>query len=114
VLQDKIDVQSLPESLRRFIEKHPEVWEHHEKLGIACLKGGPLPDKTVRIIRMSVSAALGRETAFKTHVRSALKAGATPDEIEHALLQLLPICGLNMTIMTGNWAREVIEGAEER
>jgi len=31
------------------------------------------------------------ETAFKTHARKAVQAGASSDEMEHVVIQLLPI-----------------------
>jgi len=46
------------------------------------------------------------ETAFKTHVQKAVDAGATRSEIEHAIIQLLPIVGMGRTMMVMKWYHE--------
>lgn len=91
------------------MKKYPDVWSSHEKLGVACKKAGPLEEKYLQLIKLTISGLQMQETAFKTHVRSALRAGAKADEVEHALLQLLPIAGINSMMIAMNWARQVIE-----
>jgi len=68
-----------------------------------------LSEKEIQLIKLSVSGSQMLETPFKTHVRKALRAGATRSQIEHAILLLLPIAGMGRTMMTMKWYHEVLE-----
>lgn len=86
-----IDINRLPSTLRKFIQRNPKIWESHEALGLACKQAGPLPEKQNEFIKMAIAASQTLETAFKTHARKAAQAGASSDEMEHVVIQLLPI-----------------------
>jgi alkylhydroperoxidase/carboxymuconolactone decarboxylase family protein YurZ len=101
-----IDVSQLPSTLRKFIERNPKIWESHEALGLACKKAGPLSDKQIQFIKMAITASQMLETGFKTHARKAAKAGASREEMEHVVIQLLPIMGLGRTMMAMKWLEE--------
>jgi len=58
---------------------------------------------------MANTASQTLETAFKTMPEKP-QAGATFDEMEHVVIQLLPIVGLGRTMMAAEW----LEVAEER
>jgi len=100
------DLRELPRTLRLFIKSYPRVWSAHEKLGIATIRAGPLSGKEVQLIKLAVTGSHMLETAFKTHVKKASSAGATRAEIEHAIIQLLPIIGMGRTMMAMKWCRE--------
>jgi alkylhydroperoxidase/carboxymuconolactone decarboxylase family protein YurZ len=102
------DVKTLPESLQDFIKKYPTIWNSYSKLGEECTKSGPLDNKQVELIKVAIYGLKGMHTPFKTHVRLALKFGATPNEIEHAILQMLTAEGISNTVMALKWANEVI------
>ncbi|MBI5746762.1 MAG: carboxymuconolactone decarboxylase family protein [Nitrospirae bacterium] len=111
---NRINVKELPKSLQAFIKTHPKVWEAHQMLGVACKDSGPLNDKTLELIKIGISGARENMTSFKTHVRLALRAGVSKDEIEHTILQLLPATGINTMMMELLWAREVIADEKGR
>lgn len=100
------DLKELPSTLQRFIKTYPEVWSAHEKLGIETTKAGPLNEKTIQLIKLAVTGSQMLETAYKTHVKKAVEAGATRAEIEHAIIQLLPIVGMGITMMAMKWYHE--------
>ena len=89
-----------------FIERYPKVWSAHETLGLECKQAGPLNEKQIQLIKIAVTGTLALETAFKTHVKKAVEAGASKDEIEHAIIQLLPILGMGRTMMAMKWYQE--------
>lgn len=97
----------LPPSLRSFIRKYPRLWKAHERLGIESSRAGPLTEKQVQLIKLAVTGSLMLETSFKTHVKKALSANATPAEIEHAIIQTLPIVGIGRMMMAMKWCGEV-------
>ncbi len=45
-----------------------------------------------------MAAALGREGALRRRIRSAVRAGASPDRLDEALLQLVPFAGFARAI----------------
>ena len=104
--KNKIGMEQLPETLQQFIAKYPKVWSAHEALGMACARAGPLTEKEIQLIKIAVTASLTLETAFKTHVRKSVKAGASKQEIEHVIIQLLPIVGMGRTMMAMKWYQE--------
>ena len=77
-----------------FKEEWPDIASKHEQLGKEIhLNGGPLPDKVRWLIKVAVSGATGHYRALETHVAKAKQAGASDEEIQHALLLLIPTCG---------------------
>jgi alkylhydroperoxidase/carboxymuconolactone decarboxylase family protein YurZ len=65
-----------------------------------------LSDKQIQLIKIAVTATLTLETPFKTHVKKAVQAGASKHEIEHTIIQLLPIVGMGRTMMAMKWYQE--------
>ena len=108
MLRDVVDPRELPASLREFIGKYPGVWSAHEKLGVACVRAGPLTAKESQLIKIAVTGCLSLETSFKTHVQKAMRANATRAEVEHTIIQMLPIVGMGRTMMAMKWYSEVL------
>jgi 4-carboxymuconolactone decarboxylase len=98
----------LPGSLQKFATKYPKVWEAYSKLGEECTKAGPLQEKEIHLIKMGIYGSKRQETPFKTHVRLALRSGASKEEVNHTILQILTSEGLGPTVRVWNWANEVI------
>ncbi|NWG09303.1 MAG: carboxymuconolactone decarboxylase family protein [Nitrososphaerales archaeon] len=80
----------------------------YKKLGEACSRAGPIEDKYIELIKLAIWGTRIQYTPFKTHVRLALRNGATPEEIRHAIIQLLTAEGISTTTIAMNWANEVI------
>ena len=104
--KEHIDKNRLPSTLQEFTKRYPKVWSAHENLGLECKQAGPLSDKQIQLIKIAVTATLTLETPFKTHVKKAVQAGASKHEIEHAIIQLLPIVGMGRTMMAMKWYQE--------
>jgi 4-carboxymuconolactone decarboxylase len=72
----------------------PQILAKNEELGqLIHEHGGPLDDKTRWLIKLGISAASRHQTGVATHVARARAAGATDEEITHALLLVIPTCG---------------------
>jgi len=108
-LTERTSTKELPPTLRRFIKKYPKVWAAHERLGIEVAKAGPLKARELQLIKLAASASLGRETSFKTHVKKALRSGVSRAEIEHTILQLLPMLGLRNAMMAMKWYSQCLK-----
>ncbi len=77
-----------------FRARFPEIVELNEALGrFIHEKAGPLDEKTRALIKLGVTAASHHQTAVGTQIARAREAGATEDEILHALLLVVPTCG---------------------
>lgn len=78
----------------QFKADYPELYEKNEALGdYVHNQAGPLPDKIRWLIKLGISAATHRENAVGTHIARAREAGATEEEILHALFLVIPTCG---------------------
>jgi alkylhydroperoxidase/carboxymuconolactone decarboxylase family protein YurZ len=94
-----------------FKEQYPEVYEKTEALGeFIHHEGGPLEDKTRWLIKLGISAAPRHQNAVGTHIARAREAGATEEEIMHALLLVIPTCGFptftEPTAYTRRWSSD--------
>jgi AhpD family alkylhydroperoxidase len=103
----------LPTPYRTFQQNHPEVAEALETLGTTCHEAGPLPPEIRHLIKLGAATANQSEGGVKSHVRQALEAGATPEQIRHALLLCLTTAGFPGMIAALGWASEVFEARGE-
>ncbi len=99
----------LPKQYRRFLEDYPGVGEAYHALGQAVGSAGPLDAKTRELIKIGISLAARQEGGLRSHVRKARDAGATADEIRHAILQATTTVGFPNMMAGLSWANEVIE-----
>src|SRR5688500_18780690 len=99
----------LPPTFRDFITKFPALGEAHEGVAAAVAAAGPLDERTCELIKIGISLAAGLESAVRSHVRKAQKAGATEAEIEQAVLLAYNTLGFPRTVAGWSWARQQIE-----
>ena len=87
-------MKDLHKIFTKFKKDFPEVYSDHEALGKEIHgKSGPLTEKTCWLIKIAVSGATRHELALETHILKAKEAGATNEEIKHALLLLIQTTG---------------------
>ena len=90
-------MQDLHKIFTVFKKEFPKAWSHYEALGREIHEnGGPLPEKVRWLIKVAVSAATQHNLSLETHVTKAREAGATDDEIKHALLMVMQTTGFPM------------------
>ena len=79
---------------REFKKEHADLFEKIEALGeYIHQEGGPLDDKTRSLVKVGISAASHHQNALATHIMRAREAGASEEEILHALFLVIPTCG---------------------
>ena len=103
-----------PPTLKDLQERHPRVWEAHEGLSGACLEAGPLDRKTALLIKVGIAAASRKRTPLATHIRLALQEGATPEEVEHAILLTATTQGLSTMMEALEEWRGVLSSSRKR
>ncbi len=87
-------MKDVPKPYARFAAKFPEILDRNEALGTYIHEhGGALDEKTRWLVKLGISAASRHQTAVVTHAKRAKKAGATEEEVIHALLLVIPTCG---------------------
>jgi 4-carboxymuconolactone decarboxylase len=102
-------MSQLPKPYQLFRTNHPEVYKAYENLGETAANTGPLDGKTRELIKLGMSAANGSESAVQSHTHRALEAGATTDEIEHALILGINTLGFSTIMAALGWAKQAIE-----
>jgi 4-carboxymuconolactone decarboxylase len=94
-------------------EKHEKFIRALEQLGEVVRQEGPLDEKTSHLVQLAAAAASRSEGAVHSHVRRAVKAGATPEEIYHAVILLTSTIGFPHTSAALSWVYDVLGEEEE-
>ena len=98
-----------PSFYKKMNKQYPEIFTALENLGTTLRKAGPLDEKTSHLIQLAAAAAGQSEGSVCSHTRRAMQAGATPEEIIHALLLLVSTIGFPQTMAAMSWAEQVME-----
>jgi len=101
-------VNQLPAPYRRFQEKYADVWQAYDKLGATVHAVGPLGEKNRALVKLGLAIGAQQEGAVHAHVRKALEAGLSADEIRHAVLLTIPTLGFPTTMAALTWAEDVL------
>lgn len=96
----------LPGTFKRFASRFPELVAAHEKIAKAVDAQGQLDEVTSELVKIGICLGAGLESAMRAHVRKATAAGATIEQIEHALMLGMNTCGFPRTVAAWSWAHE--------
>ncbi|MBF0566673.1 MAG: carboxymuconolactone decarboxylase family protein [Nitrospirae bacterium] len=100
----------LPPRFEKLREKHGSFIAAVEELGRVVKNEGPLDEKTSLLIQLSAAATARSEGSVHSHTRRAMQAGATYEEISHAIILLTSIIGFPQVAAAMSWVDDVIEG----
>ncbi len=90
-------------------KRFPDVLTAVNNLGATVRAAGPLDNKTAELIQLGVAASSGSTGAVRSHARRALQAGATEEELQHALLLLISTIGFPQVAAALAWIQEVLD-----
>jgi len=90
------------------LDKFGPVMERQQDLGKALRDAGPIDEKISQLIQLGAAAASKAEGSVHSHIKRALAAGATPDEIYHAIILLTSTIGFPAVAAALSWARDII------
>lgn len=99
----------LPSFYEKLKARHGEVIDAVESLGRAARESGPLDEKTSHLVQLAAAATIRSQGSVHSHVRRALNAGASADEIYHTLVLLTSTIGFPTVAAAMSWADDVIE-----
>jgi 4-carboxymuconolactone decarboxylase len=94
---------------RQLEAEQNEFMRAMEALGQATKQAGPINDKSAQLVQLAAAAAIRSEGAVHSHTRRALQAGATAEEIKHALILLTSTIGFPSVVAALTWAGDIIE-----
>lgn len=100
----------MPEHYIDIQKRYKKVIKAIDTLGKAVKASGPLDKKTAHLIQLAASAAIRSEGSVHSHTRRALQAGASPEEIRHAIILLTPTIGFPTVSAALSWADDVLVG----
>jgi 4-carboxymuconolactone decarboxylase len=89
-------------------EQYQDYFKALENLGETVRRQGPLDEKTSHLIQLAAAAAIRSEGSVHSHARRAIKAGATPDEIYHAIMLLTSTIGFPTTSAALSWVHDLV------
>jgi alkylhydroperoxidase/carboxymuconolactone decarboxylase family protein YurZ len=100
----------LPSAYRRFADAYPRLMHAYEEVSRATLTEGPLDRRVAELVKLGITVGARLEGASHSHVRRALEAGATADEIRHAVRLALTTVGFPTMMAALGWVNDVLEG----
>lgn len=103
-------VSEYPKNFLRLKERYPELIKAYESAGELAREAGPLQDKFTHLVQIAACVPLRSEGGVHSHTRRALEAGATPEEVYHALIALISTAGFPTVSAGFSWVNDVIEG----
>lgn len=102
--------QPLPRAVADFQLKYPKVWDNFRALAEACHdEGGPLDEKSRRLIKLAISIGHRHEGAVHSATRLALAAGISPEELFHAAILAITTLGWPASYAAMTWIADVVE-----
>lgn len=99
----------LPVAYEEFMTQYEDIWNAYDELGATVHEAGPLDPKTRELVKLGLSIGARMEGAVHSHTRKALDAGATPDEIRHAVLLAIPTVGFPNMMAALTWVEDELE-----
>jgi 4-carboxymuconolactone decarboxylase len=94
--------------------RYPAYLDAVEALGAAVRQAGPLDEKVTQLVQLGAAAAIRSEGAVHSHVRRALQAGGTSEEIVHALISITSTIGFPNVRAALSWADDVFGKRQAR
>lgn len=93
-----------PKSITSFEKSHPAIAEAFARLGEACHEsGGPLDEKTRRLVKLGTAIGFRHEGAVHSAVRNAMETGITREEIEHVVILAITTVGWPAAYAAMTW-----------
>lgn len=99
-----------PKHYEEIKSQHPQVFQAIEALGQMLGQAGPIDVKTAQLIQLAAAVAQRSEGAVHSHTRRALEAGASADEVVHAVMLLTSTVGLPTMMAALSWTDDILEG----
>jgi 4-carboxymuconolactone decarboxylase len=101
-----------PNHFNTLRKTYPAYFAALEQLGETVQAIGPLDARTCHLIQLGAAATNRSEGAVHSHARRAAEAGATREEINHAVLSLTSTIGFPAVSAALSWIDDLDELAD--
>jgi 4-carboxymuconolactone decarboxylase len=99
----------LPRQFLNVKKRFRKLYRAVDNLGKATRASGPISAKTAHLIQLAAAAAIRSEGAVHSHARRALKAGAKPEEVHHAIILITSTVGFPTVSAALSWVDDVLK-----
>jgi alkylhydroperoxidase/carboxymuconolactone decarboxylase family protein YurZ len=99
----------LPQVYVSFRERYPDVSDRLEALAISAEAGGPLDERTQRLVKLAMAVAKESPGGVRSNTRKAIEAGDSADAIRQVVLLAITTCGFPTAAASMQWVDEVLE-----
>ncbi len=99
----------LPRQYENIKKRYKDLFKAVGNLGKVVRKAGPIDEKTSHLIQLAAAAAIKSEGAVHSHARRALEAGATEEEIYHAVILLTSTIGFPSVSAALSWVDDILK-----
>lgn len=99
--------KAMPKNFQSIVRQYPHYMAALDAVGEAAARAGPLADKTRHLVQVAAAAAIRSEGAVHSHTRRALAAGATPEEVQHAVIAVTSTIGFPNVMAALSWVNDV-------
>jgi len=97
----------LPRNYQSIVKQYPDYMAALDAVGEAAASAGPLTEKTRHLVQIGAAAAIRSEGAVHSHTRRALAAGATREEVQHAVIAATSTIGFPNVMAALSWINDV-------
>jgi alkylhydroperoxidase/carboxymuconolactone decarboxylase family protein YurZ len=97
----------VPKNYQSIVRQYPNYMAALDAVGKAAARAGPLTDKTCHLVQIGAAAAIRSEGAVHSHARRALAAGATREEVQHAVIAATSTIGFPNVMAALSWINDV-------
>lgn len=102
-------MEQYSDNYRWMLQKFHTIMEKHQELGKAVRETGPINEKNSQLIQLGAAAAIRAEGSVHSHIKRAMEAGASEEEIYHAIILLTSTIGFPAVAAALSWAKDIIE-----
>lgn len=95
-----------PKPFRRFAEKHPDVAQAYEQLGLAVRAAGPLSPREVALVKLAISIGARLEGSTHAHARKARAQGIQDAALDQVAILACPTIGFPEMMMALGWLHD--------
>jgi alkylhydroperoxidase/carboxymuconolactone decarboxylase family protein YurZ len=87
----------------RFRTSYPDIWDAFSKLATECHEGGPLDERSRRLIKIALAVGAGLEGATHSAVRHAREGAVRDEEMRHIALLAVTTLGFPSAMRALSW-----------
>lgn len=98
----------LPKHYQSIKERFKEYGKAIDQLGKTVRQAGPIDEKTSHLIQLAAAAAIRSEGGVHSQARRAMDAGASREEVYHALILLTSTIGFPNVAAAISWVDSML------